>query len=68
MKILSIFFLLSSPAGHSAAPWLRRQRNHPQDRSERVRAVFPDAEHIDAAPMSLKEIFIAIAQSPSTNR
>ena len=35
---------------------------------ERVRAVFPDAEHIDAAPMSLKEIFIAIAQSPSTNR
>jgi ABC-2 type transport system ATP-binding protein len=29
---------------------------------ERVRAVFPDAEHIDAVPMTFKEIFIAITQ------
>lgn len=37
------------------------------DFAQRVRAVLPDAEHIDATPMTLKEIFVAIAQSPSTN-
>jgi ABC-2 type transport system ATP-binding protein len=35
---------------------------------DRVRAVYPDAQHIEAAPMTLKEIFIALSHSPTLSR
>lgn len=38
-------------------------RFDPARLGERVQAVFPDAQHIDASPMTLKEIYVALTRN-----